>query len=63
MLRTLPSSLSTAVLLALAACSGDAPPEAVLATPAEALHKAEDVNQLIDDAAARQRQAIDEQGR
>ena len=62
MFHTFPRLTLTAALLALAACSSDAPPEAALKTQTDALHKAEDVNKLIDDTAAKQRQAIDEQG-
>lgn len=48
-------------LLVVAACSGDKPPESVLKTQTDALHKAEDVNTMVEDAAATQRQAIDDQ--
>ena len=45
----------------LAACSGEAPERTVFDDKTDAIGKAEDVNALIEDAAARQRKAIDAQ--
>ncbi|MCZ6893468.1 MAG: hypothetical protein O7H40_05405 [Gammaproteobacteria bacterium] len=54
-------TVGTAALLA--ACSGEAPEENVFKAQTDAIGKAEDVNKLIEDAAAKQRAAIDAQGR
>ncbi len=56
--------LPVAVLLsALAACSEQAPQENVFKAQTDALDKAEAANQMLEDAAAAQRKAIEEQGR
>ncbi|MCB1749583.1 MAG: hypothetical protein KDK06_20595 [Gammaproteobacteria bacterium] len=47
----------------LAGCSGSEPPESAFKGQTEAITKAEDANRAIEEAAAVQRQAIDEQGR
>lgn len=52
-----------AILVAagLAGCSGEAPERTVFDEKTSAIDKAKDVNALIDETAAAQRRAIDEQ--
>ena len=50
-------------VVVLTACSGEAPEENVFKARTDAIGKAEDVNKLIEDAAEKQRAAIDAQGR
>lgn len=58
--RFLPFVLLSAALLG--ACSNEAPDDQALKRQAkQSLKQAEDVNALVQDAAAKQRQAIDEQ--
>lgn len=54
--------LYAVLLLLLGACADDAaPPAKVLTEQTQAIDKAADVDQLIQDAADAQRQAIDQQ--
>lgn len=54
--------LCAMLLVALSACADDAPPTAnVLTEQTKAIEQAADVNKLVEDAAAAQRQAIEQQ--
>ncbi len=55
--------LTIGTALLLTACSGEAPEENVFKAQTDAIGKAEDVNKLIEEAAAKQRAAIDAQDR
>ncbi|MEE4296029.1 MAG: hypothetical protein V2J20_05370 [Wenzhouxiangella sp.] len=55
--------LSAACLLVLAACGNSEPDaEELLAPQLEAMERAKEVEQVLDDAAERQRRQIEEQG-
>jgi hypothetical protein len=62
-MRRLSGLVLPALLLALSACSGDEPAENVFKAQTDALGKAEQANQMLEEAAAAQRKAIDTQGR
>jgi len=55
--------LTIGTVFLLTACSGEAPEENVFKAQTDAIGKAEDVNKLIEDAAAKQRAEIDAQSR
>ena len=55
--------LTIGTVFLLTACSGEAPEENVFKAQTDAIGKAEDVNKLIEDAAAKQRAEIAAQSR
>ncbi len=61
-MRELRATLAALCVCVLAGCSGGEPEENVFKAQTDAIGKAEDVNKLIEDAADKQRQAIDATG-
>ncbi len=54
---------AVALAVLVTGCSGEAPQENVFKDQTDAIGKAEDVNKLVEEAAAAQRAAIDAQSR